>query len=101
MFWENCDAVDRIKLAYPYEDLVERALSTDDLEVFFSTIVVHCLYKPRLEPLAGAMRNLDFLTKLRRTARAELGFFLTSSSSSKYAQRVALTDRKCPIAGVV
>ena len=89
VFRENCDAVDRIKLAYPHEDLVERSLSTDDLEVFFSTIVVHCLYKPRLEALSGAIRNIEFLTKMRRTAREHLGFFIPSSSDSKYAQSEA------------
>ena len=47
--------VERIKLMWPHERLVERSLSTDDLETFFGTIVVHCQYKPQLVALSGVL----------------------------------------------
>ena len=48
-----CDAVERIKVMWPRERLIERSLSTDDLETFFGSVVVHCQYKPRLVSLSG------------------------------------------------
>ena len=48
-------AVERIKLMWPHERLAERSLSTDDLETFFGTIVVHCQYKPQLVALSGVL----------------------------------------------
>jgi len=78
--------VERIKLMWSHERLVERSLSTDDLETFFGTIVVHCQYKPQLVALSGGMRNIEYRTKLRRTAQEQLGFSISSSRSSKYAQ---------------
>ena len=187
--------VERIKLMWPHERLVERSLSTDDLETFFGTIVVHCQYKPQLVALsgvlsapycigghiasvailhrwpyciggriasvavlhqwlyhawghiasvtishrwpyhigghiasvailhrwsycvcmhvrmhmhgcmhaagmpvyAGGMRNIEYRTKLRRTAQEQLGFSISSSRSSKYAQSVHTAQKMQPM----
>jgi len=89
--------VERIKVMWPRERLIERSLSTDDLETFFGSVVVHCQYKPRLVPLSGGMRNIEYRTKLRRTAREQLGFSISSSRSSKYAQSVHSAKQMQPM----
>ena len=71
--------------------LVERALSTDDIETLFSLIVLRCGYKPMLEDLLGALANIDRLDEFRRNPL--LGFILTVSTKSNATQYTAALRR--------
>ena len=47
-----------------------------------------CMHAAGMQVYAGGMRNIEYRTKLRRTAQEQLGFSISSSRSSKYAQSV-------------
>ena len=47
-----------------------------------------CMHAAGMPVYAGGMRNIEYRTKLRRTAQEQLGFSISSSRSSKYAQSV-------------
>jgi len=71
--------------------LVERALSTDDIETLFSLIVLRCGYKPEMNVLVGALANIDRLAAYRRDPL--LGFILTVSTKSNATQYTAMLTR--------
>jgi hypothetical protein len=62
--------------------LVERSLSTDDLEGEFAQLVLGVKYKPSPQMAAGFLRRLDFL---RRRGQAEHGLAMPKSSKSLYS----------------
>ena len=45
-----------------------------------------CMHAAGMPVYAGGMRNIEYRMKLRRTAQEQLGFSISSSRSSKYAQ---------------
>jgi len=90
---ENIDA--RRHVLDLYHDgaqfLVERALSTDDIETLFSMIVYRCGYKPELEQLIGVLANIDRLAAYKRDPM--LGFILNVSTKTNVTQYTAMTKR--------
>ena len=90
VFMANIEARAQLMARYPGAvlRLVERALSTDDLECEFSTIVTGCGFKPQLEMVLGYLEHVDYLHLLRRRQHA-LGIVLPKSSKGRYAYHTA------------
>jgi hypothetical protein len=64
--------------------LVERSLSTDDLEAEFGILVNGCGYKPSFEMAVGFLEHMDFLFHVRRQ-QADYGLTLPKSSKCHYS----------------
>ena len=70
--------------------LVERACSTDDLELEFSLLVNGCGYKqPAAEMAIGFLEHSDFLYMLRRDPAAA-GMVLAKGSKAHYSYHGAM-----------